>query len=130
MFCPICGGYNWEQLCGGRCSKSCVYCGKAIYCRCLFTDEDEIEEDSIPIKNPLKAAKLRRAYNKIPGNKEKGIKNTKENKAFHDEVKKNACKINDGMKELRKRMKNSKPIKFKEFDGTLEEFIKQTKKKK
>jgi len=36
MYCPKCGGNNFEALFGGRCNKSCVYCGKAILCKKLF----------------------------------------------------------------------------------------------
>lgn len=126
MFCPVCGGSDFEQLFGGRCSKSCVYCGKAIYCRKLFADE--IEKDSLPIKNPIKAALLRLAYNKIPGNKEKGEKNIAAIKAFRDEIAENARQITEAQKRLRDIGRQSSK-EFKKFDGTLKEFLQQIKEK-
>ena len=80
IYCPICGGTKFENLYGGTCSKSCVYCNKAINCRDIFTSQ--LEVDSIPVGNPFKAVYLRYKYNSIPGNKEKGKVNIEKNKEF------------------------------------------------
>ncbi len=128
MFCPECGGSKWENLYGGSCSMRCVYCGKAIYCRDLCSDE--ISSDSLPVRNPIKALKLRRAYNKVPGNKERGQKNLKANEAFHRKMAEDARKAREHRRELQEQIDNPLPMELKEFEGTLEEFIEQVKKRK
>jgi len=85
MFCPQCGGIKWEQLFGGNCGRSCVYCGKAMYCRPSYRSKVLIL-DSIPIKNPFKALWLRFVYNMKPGNRAKGKSNIEANKAYHKEM--------------------------------------------
>jgi hypothetical protein len=100
MYCPRCGGSDLEYVfCGCR-EKACVYCGQGINCADPF--DGEMDKDSLPVNSFLKACKLRRKYNKIPGNKEKGKKRVKENKSFWDEVEENGRKIRKGREELEK----------------------------
>lgn len=93
MFCPNCGGRKFETLFGGMCSKSCVYCGKAVQCKDRKTGV--IEKDSILTKNPLWAIILRILYNRIPGNRAKGRENIKKHEAFNRRVKENMEIIKD-----------------------------------
>ena len=67
MYCPKCGTSisNDDMLFGGCCSYRCSECGFCIYCYDVFTDE--LEEDTKPIFNPVKAWLLRfplRHYNR------------------------------------------------------------------
>ncbi|MBU1046723.1 hypothetical protein KKH36_03030 [Patescibacteria group bacterium] len=60
MYCPRCGGWNFTQLFGGICEKVCDSCNKGINCTDNLTNE--IQEDSVPIRNLKEAAELRRKY--------------------------------------------------------------------
>lgn len=95
MFCNKCGRGVFDQVYGGSCSKKCVYCGHYLYCTDLLSRD--IEDDSIPINNPVKAGLLARRYNKEnPGSKEYG----KENIRKHREAARNNRAISN---HLRKR---------------------------
>lgn len=91
MYCPRCGGDKFEQL-WGNCSKQCIYCEKAIYCSQPW-DKNEIDPETLPIFSKKEALKLRKEYDKFPGNKEKGEKHLKENKKFWDKVHKDSLDL-------------------------------------
>lgn len=60
MYCPRCGGWNFTPIFGGICEKVCDNCNKGINCTDSLTNE--IQEDSVPIRNLEEAAQLRRQY--------------------------------------------------------------------
>jgi hypothetical protein len=74
--------------------EGCVYCGRGI--NCVNPVDGEADKDSLPVRGFFKACKLRRKYNKIPGNKEKGEKRVRENKSFWDEIEENGRKMRKG----------------------------------
>ena len=57
LWCPICGGNNFEQLYGGRCANRCTNCGTALCC-------DEISDDHVPINSFFKAMRVRSKWQK------------------------------------------------------------------
>lgn len=69
MYCPRCGGNEFSLILSDSISEYCVYCEKTIY------NSNDVLKD-LPIMDEKKAQEIRNEYNKIPGNKEKGEKNT------------------------------------------------------
>ncbi len=102
-FCPVCGGSVFDVLVGGRCSRGCVYCKKAIYCKELFSDK--IEGSSLPIKSLIKAIFLRFKYNRNPENKKNGEENLKKHKEFLKEIRNNARRIKEAQRKAEESFK-------------------------
>jgi len=127
MYCPRCGGRKFAQLYGGNCSKACLYCDKAIYCRDVFAGK--ICKDSVPVINPFKAIMLRVMYNKNSDNKERGKKNIKEHEVFYKKTKEHTRLLRRLLEKAQGALDGQRAIKITIYKVATEELGEQMKKK-